>query len=399
MNVKEEESNLSNRIVSTGVDIAPKVEISSESSENVAPTEDVNVDHAQQVPVTQSTYVPRGNNGNANQTPIANGVANVEHKPINNEYLDIPNGATIAESGKGAGDAIFKNIVANNVASCNENTNSTSTFVTGRKTFPSKLFEILTHDEFSSIISWMQHGRSWKVHDQGQFEKNIMPQFFQQTKFASFARQVTGWGFKRITANGPDRNSYFHELFLRDNPGLLLKMKRPVKKRLDIMPKPGDPNFYQESSYMGIPGMHTGSLPQYQFLGQDPQQMLALHGGAGLYHPQFNGMFGISPANQQVLAGVGAADPRYNGTLNSMNHGSGGLSSSPYGAFGGANLMMQGGIPMLDGNMMQNRYGNIPLAGNHQMPIMQMNEAPMGVEEVDVPSTHVETALKESDSV
>ena len=110
-----------------------------------------------------------------------------------------------------------------------------------------------------------------------------MPQFFQQTKFASFARQVTGWGFKRITANGPDRNSYFHELFLRDNPGLLLKMKRPVKKRLDIMPKPGDPNFYQESSYMGIPGMHTGSLPQYQFLGQDPQQMLALHGGAGLF--------------------------------------------------------------------------------------------------------------------
>jgi hypothetical protein len=44
-------------------------------------------------------------------------------------------------------------------------------------------------------------------------------------KYASFMRQVNGWGFKRIVS-GNDHNSYYHELFLRDYPQLCLKMKR-----------------------------------------------------------------------------------------------------------------------------------------------------------------------------
>lgn len=46
----------------------------------------------------------------------------------------------------------------------------------------------------------------------------------------TFLRQVNGWGFKRIMA-GKDHNSYYHELFVRDQPQACLQMKRIRKGR------------------------------------------------------------------------------------------------------------------------------------------------------------------------
>lgn len=42
-------------------------------------------------------------------------------------------------------------------------------------------------------------------------------------------RQVNGWAFKRINS-GPDQNSYYHELFRRDNPELCVRMIRNRKR-------------------------------------------------------------------------------------------------------------------------------------------------------------------------
>ena len=54
------------------------------------------------------------------------------------------------------------------------------------------------------------------------------------TKFSSFVRQINGWGFRRVSI-GPDRNSYFHEMFHRDKPELINDMrrrKRPCKSKV-----------------------------------------------------------------------------------------------------------------------------------------------------------------------
>ena len=64
-------------------------------------------------------------------------------------------------------------------------------------TFPSKLYEILSNPEYSHIISWLPHGKSWKVHNNKDFEMKVMPKYFVMTKWSSFARQVNGWGFSR----------------------------------------------------------------------------------------------------------------------------------------------------------------------------------------------------------
>lgn len=77
--------------------------------------------------------------------------------------------------------------------------------------FPVKLHRILSNPEYSDMISWLPHGRSWRVLKPKAFEEKVIPLYFRHAKYASFMRQVNGWGFKRMT-QGPDHNSYYHEV-------------------------------------------------------------------------------------------------------------------------------------------------------------------------------------------
>jgi hypothetical protein len=78
-------------------------------------------------------------------------------------------------------------------------------------TFPVKLRMILSNPEFQDIISWLPHGRSWRILQQKAFEERVIPLYFRHGRYSSFARQVNGWGFRRIT-HGSDYNSYYHEV-------------------------------------------------------------------------------------------------------------------------------------------------------------------------------------------
>eukprot|EP00540_Astrosyne_radiata_P020461 CAMPEP_0116844412 /NCGR_PEP_ID=MMETSP0418-20121206/12671_1 /TAXON_ID=1158023 /ORGANISM="Astrosyne radiata, Strain 13vi08-1A" /LENGTH=338 /DNA_ID=CAMNT_0004475357 /DNA_START=96 /DNA_END=1113 /DNA_ORIENTATION=+ len=77
--------------------------------------------------------------------------------------------------------------------------------------FPVKLYAILAQKEFSDIITWMPHGRSWKVLKPNLFESLVMPLFFEYSNYHSFNRLVNAWSFRRISS-GPDRGSYYHEV-------------------------------------------------------------------------------------------------------------------------------------------------------------------------------------------
>ena len=110
-------------------------------------------------------------------------------------------------------------------------------------TFPRKLYDMLSNPDNQHAISWMPHGRSWKVRQKDVFMRTISPQYFSQAKFESFIRQANGWGFRRIRREGPDRNSYYNERFLRGKPDLMKGMRRPLpgeKASQSFV----DPNFY-----------------------------------------------------------------------------------------------------------------------------------------------------------
>eukprot|EP00934_Nitzschia_sp_Nitz4_P009100 Nitzschia sp. Nitz4//scaffold47_size129522//21488//23464//NITZ4_003539-RA/size129522-processed-gene-0.4-mRNA-1//1//CDS//3329552764//9090//frame0 len=129
--------------------------------------------------------------------------------------------------------------------------------------FPAKLFAILGRQDLVDIISWMPHGRSWKVHKPREFEAKVIPSYFDHGKFSSFIRQANGWGFKRLASKGSDRNSHYHELFLRGKPHLLKIMKRPGATNKPPQPSSPsnkkakknntDPDFYKIAEEFPLP--------------------------------------------------------------------------------------------------------------------------------------------------
>ena len=118
--------------------------------------------------------------------------------------------------------------------------------------FPAKMHAILSRTELADIIAWMPHGRSWRVLKPREFESRVMPTYFEQSKFSSFIRQANGWGFRRIT-QGRDRNSYYHELFLRGMPHLCKQMKRPGVAQKAAADADHEPDFYRISEMYPLP--------------------------------------------------------------------------------------------------------------------------------------------------
>lgn len=56
--------------------------------------------------------------------------------------------------------------------------------------FPVKLYEILMDSKYSEYITWLPHGRAWRILKQKSFEKEVIPKHFRSARYASFMRQV-----------------------------------------------------------------------------------------------------------------------------------------------------------------------------------------------------------------
>ena len=125
--------------------------------------------------------------------------------------------------------------------------------------FAFKLY-ILLEDMATSgsdhIISWVEHGKAFKIHKPEEFEKKIQPRYFHQCKLASFVRQVRNvlpfiimstnclldmpsphtvstarhnqcytYGFAKVE-NGPSRGAYVHPQFCRWDRAKVLTIGR-----------------------------------------------------------------------------------------------------------------------------------------------------------------------------
>jgi len=55
-----------------------------------------------------------------------------------------------------------------------------------------RLLEEAEQQSFDHIVSWLPDGTSFIIRDADAFCTNIMPLYFNQTKFKSFTRQVCG---------------------------------------------------------------------------------------------------------------------------------------------------------------------------------------------------------------
>ena len=131
------------------------------------------------------------------------------------------------------------------------------------ETFPVKLHRMLEGNAANGlehIASWQPHGRCFVVHNQQEFVDLVMPDYFSQSKYPSFQRQLNLYGFKRIT-KGPDRNGYHHPSFLRGYPELSNTMVRMKVKgtgvRRPTRPEE-EPDFYK---YPDLPAKGNNIMP------------------------------------------------------------------------------------------------------------------------------------------
>jgi hypothetical protein len=67
-----------------------------------------------------------------------------------------------------------------------------------RQPFPVKVYEMLEDADrpeknFSHIVSWNPIGNGFKVHNKDCFTKEIVPHYFNLTKYKSFQRQVSSY--------------------------------------------------------------------------------------------------------------------------------------------------------------------------------------------------------------
>jgi hypothetical protein len=61
--------------------------------------------------------------------------------------------------------------------------------------FPLKLNDLLENaekDGDQDIVSWLEDGKAFRIHNRDAFCEKIMKLYFKQSKFTSFTRQVCG---------------------------------------------------------------------------------------------------------------------------------------------------------------------------------------------------------------
>jgi len=144
--------------------------------------------------------------------------------------------------------------------------------------FPVKLYAILAQKEFNEIITWQPHGRAWKVLKPQAFETLVMPLFFEYSNYHSFNRLVNAWSFRRISS-GPDRGSYYHELFLCGKPHLQKFMRRLPKTHKKLpMKKEDEPDFYDHDKIAPLPSLDESPLPATSIIPPTKRSMLRASG-------------------------------------------------------------------------------------------------------------------------
>jgi hypothetical protein len=75
--------------------------------------------------------------------------------------------------------------------------------------FPYTLYMLLENaerDGYESIVSWRPCGKAFKVIKRAEFMNQVLPRYFNQTKYKSFVRQLNLWGFSCLQ-DGPERGS------------------------------------------------------------------------------------------------------------------------------------------------------------------------------------------------
>ncbi|KAK6524599.1 kinase-regulated stress-responsive transcription factor skn7 [Arthrobotrys megalospora] len=101
--------------------------------------------------------------------------------------------------------------------------------------FVKKLYRMLSEKQHSNVVRWSDNGGSFIVFDNAEFTKNVLPQHFKHSNFASFVRQLNKYDFHKVRATDESLSQngvrdqaweFVHPQFRYGNDGNLEGIKR-----------------------------------------------------------------------------------------------------------------------------------------------------------------------------
>lgn len=93
-----------------------------------------------------------------------------------------------------------------------------------------------------NLAAWSEDGETFIVKDPGMLERDIIPSYFDHSKFSSFSRQLNFYGFRKVPqlakdkAKNKNNNSsarpvkFFHEFFKKGREDLLCQIQRSTNR-------------------------------------------------------------------------------------------------------------------------------------------------------------------------
>jgi hypothetical protein len=81
----------------------------------------------------------------------------------------------------------------------------------GDMVFAQKVHHMVSSEADASYITWMPHGRAFKILFPSLLEKEALQKYFGHSRYSKFLTELKRSGFKPI-ASGTDRGCYYHEV-------------------------------------------------------------------------------------------------------------------------------------------------------------------------------------------
>ncbi|KAK9759773.1 Flocculation suppression protein [Basidiobolus ranarum] len=106
---------------------------------------------------------------------------------------------------------------------------------------------MLSESKYFDVIAWEPSGNRFVIKDPVKFASEVLPQFYETDKLASFTRQLNIHGFYQVpdprtkTSNHSLMAIHLHRYFRRDQPNeyyLVQRLKNPYSRAMVAFPIP-----------------------------------------------------------------------------------------------------------------------------------------------------------------
>jgi len=106
-----------------------------------------------------------------------------------------------------------------------------------KKSFISKLYDILNNTTYKDIIYWNKEGKYIIIADVNKFRTIVLPLYYNHSNYSSFVRQLNTYGFHKSKGVIKEGEAYEHEKLNKNSILEDIKQIIKIKKRKNLLIK------------------------------------------------------------------------------------------------------------------------------------------------------------------